>query len=230
MRKVLIGLAVVVVLLIGLDLVAGRILSDRIGAALQKKFSLSEQPSVSLSDPGLLIHLARGHIPSLHLNATTTASSGVAADIALDLKDVTFPRSVVYGGHGTVTIGSGTATAHIDQAEVQRLVAARLPEYDIKVAIDDAGIHANVSKDILGFSVGGNVTVKVEPAPGGVRLVPTAIDFPPELEKAAQSALQQSGVLDIALPLPNGATVTSASTSPGMLTVVATLGAVQIQV
>lgn len=228
MRKALVAaLALLVVLAVGGTVLANHLVGQRIASGVQQQLGLPQRPAVHVADPLVLVHAAQGRIPTLRADIAVPASSGVAATATLMLHDVRFPRSLLLGGHGTVTVGSGTATVQISQAALQQLAAQRFPEADLTVQVEPDGVHVRVAESVLGIDVGGDVTIQVQPAAGGVRLVATSVNLPAPVSGVVREAFG-SGI-HVALPLPPGATVTSIETGTGTLTVRASFGQLELR-
>jgi hypothetical protein len=124
MRGFLITLAVLVVLLVGVDFGARFVAQDRVATQLQTQLKLASTPSVSIHGFPFLTQAAAGQYPSVTLTADHIAYQQLQ-DITLtaDLGDVTLPsQALIDGTVSSIPARTVTASAIVDPADLARVL------------------------------------------------------------------------------------------------------------
>ncbi|MEJ2869597.1 DUF2993 domain-containing protein [Actinomycetospora sp. OC33-EN08] len=124
MRGFLITLAVLAVLLVGVDTGARFVAQDRVASQLQTQLDLDEQPSVDINGFPFLTQAAAGEYPSVTLTAEHIPYRQLR-DITLvaDLGDVSLPpQSLIDGSVRSIPARTVTASAQVDPADLARIL------------------------------------------------------------------------------------------------------------
>ena len=149
MRRLLVAAVVLVLLGAGADFAAARIFEGRVTEALQQEYDLGRRPVVQVRDFPFLPHLATGRFSAIDVAATDLRARGVnAARLSLQLHDVRVPREVLLGEPGGVDVGRAEGQVELTEAEVNRLVASRLPGASLTVSRD--GVRVRLRTELLG--------------------------------------------------------------------------------
>lgn len=136
-RRLLIGLAVLVGLLVAVD-VLGRLVAEAATAkALMSSLSLSSQPKVSLGGEPFLVHLLSGSFPTVTVEGREVNSGPLTLrSVHAVLRDVRVPvLSLARGRRVTVTADSGSGTATVSAAEITSVLQSR----GLAVTVEFAG-------------------------------------------------------------------------------------------
>jgi LmeA-like phospholipid-binding len=220
MRKFLVFVVVLAVIGVAADFLAGRAFETRTSQVVQQRFQLQREPVVQVRDFPFLLSVARGR-----LDTVDVAASGVdAGDFTLDrlqlsLQDVEFPREVLLGRPGTVTVRRASGQVRITEEEVNRLIAAQLDGARIDIGRDGVTVHLTLRTPLL-----------AEPVPVRVRGILTIragrIVFLPQGVEAAEFDLpdqlldQLNQRVAYRLPaLPGGMVPDRVSNEPGALVI-----------
>jgi hypothetical protein len=124
MRGFLITLAVLVVLLVGVDFGARWIAEDRVATQLQSQLELDNEPDVAIGGFPFLTQAAAGEYGSVTLTAEHIPYRQLK-DITLvaDLGDVTLPpQSLIDGTVRSIPARTVTASAQVDPADLARVL------------------------------------------------------------------------------------------------------------
>jgi hypothetical protein len=220
MRKFLVFVVVLAVIGVAADFLAGRAFETRTSQVVQQRFQLQREPVVQVRDFPFLLSVARGR-----LDTVDVATSGVdAGDFTLDrlqlsLQDVEFPREVLLGRPGTVTVRRAGGQVRITEEEVNRLIAAQLDGARIDIGRDGVTVHLTLQTPLL-----------AEPVPVQVRGILTIragriVFLPQDVEAAGfdlpdQLLDQLNQRVAYRLPaLPGGMVPDRVSNEPGALVI-----------
>lgn len=124
MRGFLITLAVLVVLLVGVDFGARWVAQDRVATELQQQLKLDAEPDVAIHGFPFLTQAASGEYGSVTLTAEHIPYRQLQ-DITLsaDLDDVTLPaQSLIDGTVRSIPARTVTASAAVDPADLARIL------------------------------------------------------------------------------------------------------------
>jgi hypothetical protein len=126
-RRLLIGLAVLVGLLVVLDVAARLLTQAATSRALASSLSLTGNPTVSISGEPFLAHLVAGSFPAITVEGQQVDSGGLRLEtVHAVLRDVQVPvLSLARGNRVTVTAESGSGTATVTAAEITRVFQRR---------------------------------------------------------------------------------------------------------
>jgi hypothetical protein len=214
MRRLLIGVLVLVLLGAVADFAAARIFEDRVTEALQREFDLGRRPVVQVRDVPFLPHLATGRFSTIDLAATDATARGInAAQLKLTLHGVRVPREVMLGEPGRVTVDRADGTIELTEAEVNRLLADRLQGGSL--AIEEDGVRVRVEVPLLGEAL---VTGRLGARDGGVSFTPDEIrlDGRGPLQPGLEDQLSSQFSFQVPLPeLPAGVRLERVDTRPG---------------
>lgn len=129
MRRAVILLAVLAVVLVGLDLGLRLVGEYHAGAQIQRSMGLPERPDVSLKGFPFLGHLATGDFSSVSVEASDTEFEGIEVEsVRLTLRDVAFPPGqLLFGGESTVRAEEGEGTVSLTAEAINRALEAEVP-------------------------------------------------------------------------------------------------------
>jgi LmeA-like phospholipid-binding len=227
-RKLLIAAVVLLILGVAADFAAARVFEDRVTEVLQREYDLDRRPVVQVRDFPFLPHLATGRFSAIDVAATDLRARGVnAARLALQLRDVRVPREVLLGEPGGVNVGRAEGQVELTEAEVNRLVAARLPGASLTVSRD--GVRVRLRTELLGQPLEAVAT-------GGLGVRGDAIAFTPDsvrlgngVDPALESQLAPRLTFEVPLPeLPAGLKLEQVETRPGAVVVGGRAAAVRL--
>jgi hypothetical protein len=180
-RRLLIGLAVLAVLLVGADFGLRAVAERAVGRELQRSLQLSTRPSVSLGGFPFLLHLVEGRFPSASAQANGFGAGDLSfGSVDLALRDLrTSSGRLITGEATSVRAASGSGTATISAAEAT------------------AALHARGIDGTVRF-VGGEVRIRSSQLPREIR-VTLALSGHNLVLRSADPALP--GSFSIALPV-----------------------------
>jgi hypothetical protein len=227
-RKLLVGAVVLLILGVAADFAAARVFEDRVTDTLQREYDLDRRPVVQVRDFPFLPHLATGRFSAIDVAATDLRARGVnVAQLTLNLRDVRVPRAVLLGEPGGVDVGRADGQVELTEAEVNRLLADRLPGASLAVGRD--GVRVRLRTELLGRPLEAVAT-------GGLAVRGDAIAFTPEsvrlgdgLDPALESQLAPRLTFEVPLPaLPAGLRVERVDTRPGAVIISGRAAAVRV--
>jgi hypothetical protein len=214
MRKLLIGVVILVLLGAGADFVAARVFESRVTDALQREYDLGRRPVVQVRDFPFLPHLATGRFSTIDVAATDARAKGInAAQLQLTLQGVRVPREVMLGEGGQVTVDRADGTIELTEAEVNRLLADRLQGGALDIT--DDGVELRVDLALVGQA---QVTGKLGARGGAVTFTPDEIRLGDRgrLDPATEDLLSDQFTFRVPLPeLPAGVRLERVDTRPG---------------
>ena len=228
MRKLLIAAVVLLILGVAADFAAARVFEDRVTDVLQREYDLDRRPVVQVRDFPFLPHLATGRFSAIDVAATDLRAKGVnAARLALQLRDVRVPREVLLGDPGGVDVGRAEGQVELTEAEVNRLLADRLPGASLAAGRD--GVRGRLRTELLGRPLEAVAT-------GGLAVRGDAIAFTPDsvrlgngVDQALESQLAPRLTFEVPLPeLPAGLRLERVETRPGAVVVGGRAAAVRL--
>jgi LmeA-like phospholipid-binding len=232
MRKLVIGLVVLLIAAVAADFVAARVFESRVAEELGRRYEIQGRPIVQVRDFPFLPHLVTGHISTVDLAARNVRDRGTTiARVEVHLHDLTIPRSVMLGHSGQVRVGRADGEATVGAAELNRLVADRLQGGTLEVTED--GVRLGVRTTVLGRPVDATLSGRLTAAGGRVVLVPTDVEVESDtgaaLPRAVRDALLRRFGFPIPLPrLPAGIQVERIVTQPGFLVVAGQATAIRL--
>jgi hypothetical protein len=126
-RRILIGLAVLLGLLVVLDIGARFAAEAATAKALMSSLSLSSQPKVTIQGEPFLIHLVSGSFPTVTIEGQEVNSGPLTLkSVHAVLHDVHVPvLALTRGQRVTVRAASGSGTATVTAAEITSVLQSR---------------------------------------------------------------------------------------------------------
>lgn len=199
MRKLLIGLTVLVILLVVADRVAVKIAENRIGSQIEAAYGLSSRPTVSIQGFPFLTQVITGDYPEVDVS-TPQAQAGAATLDGLRVRftDVHAALSQMLGsGQKSVTAGHADGWATLPFAEIEQ----HLPRgMRLKPHGNDLKVSGMLQVGALRVPVSGTVALAVTSA--GVAVRPLSLTTAGGVGVPAAVALPLGVVVPIAaLPL-----------------------------
>jgi LmeA-like phospholipid-binding len=179
MRKLLLIFLVLLILAIGADVLARRTAEDQVAQRLQKKLSLSSEPSVSMSGLPFLVDLLRGEIEVVEMTGDQIRSEDMTIDeIEVEMREVHFSVADVIDGSGRINVRSGDGQATVTQSDLNAALAGVGAPFTVDltsdglVAASDGGeVQGDIALDGGSLSVSGEglPTVPLDlPSLGGI--------------------------------------------------------------
>jgi hypothetical protein len=227
-RKLLVAVVILLILGVAADFAAARVFEDRVTDVLQREYDLGRRPVVQVRDFPFLPHLATGRFSAIDVAAEDLRARGVnAARLTLHLRDVRVPREVLLGEPGGVDVGRADGQVELTEAEVNRLLARRLPGASLTVGRD--GVRVRLRTELLGQPLEAVAT-------GGFGVTGDAIAFTPEsvrlgdgVDPAFERQLAPMLTFEVPLPeLPAGLRLERVDTRPGTVVVSGRAAAVRL--
>jgi hypothetical protein len=215
MRKLLIGVVVLLILGVAADFAAARVFEDRVTDVLQREYDLDRRPVVQVRDFPFLPHLASGRFSTVDVAATDVRARGVnAARLVLHLHDVRVPRDVLLGEPGGVDVGRADGEVELTEAEVNRLLAGQLPGASLAVGQD--GVRMRLRTELLGQPLEAVATGRLAVRGGAIAFTPESVRLGDGLDPALESQVAPRLTFEVPLPeLPAGLELERVDTRPG---------------
>jgi hypothetical protein len=219
MRKLLIAAVVLLILGVAADFAAARVFEDRVTEVIQREYGLDRRPVVQVRDFPFLPHLATGRLETVDVAATDVQAGGVtAARLVLHLHDVRAPRDVLLGERGRVEVGRADGQVELTEAEVNRLLADRLPGASLDVG--DDGVRVRLRTELLGQPVEAVATGRLGASRGAIAFAPEKVELGGGLDPALESQVAPLLAVRVPLPeLPAGLRLEGVDTRPGTVIV-----------
>jgi hypothetical protein len=132
MRRLLIGLVVLVAILVAVDFGLRLLTGYWLGRGLESSLSLSERPSVSLGAFPFLPELVSGKVSSVTVQANGPVGEGKLPihELTLTLRDVSFsPSQLAAGSSTTVHTENGDGTAQFTQGDLNAALGGIGPDH-----------------------------------------------------------------------------------------------------
>jgi hypothetical protein len=227
-RKLLIGAVILLILGVAADFAAARVFEDRVTDVLQREYDLDRRPVVQVRDFPFLPHLATGRFSAIDVAATDLRAKGVnAARLALQLRDVRVPREVLFGEPGGVDVGRAEGQVELTEAEVNRLVADRLPGASLTVTRD--GVRVRLRTELLGQPLEVVATGSLGVRGDAIAFTPDSVRLGDGVDPALESQLAPRLTFEVPLPeLPAGLKLEQVETRPGAVVVGGRAAAVRL--
>jgi hypothetical protein len=220
MRKFLVFVVVLAVIGVAADFLAGRAFETRTRQLVQRRFQLEREPVVQVRDFPFLLSVARGRLDTVDVATTSVDAGDFTLDtLQLSLHDVEFPRAVLFGRPGTITVRRASGQVRVSQEEVNRLIKAQLDGAAIAIGKDGVTVRLQVESPLFAepvpVKVLGILTVR------GARIV-----FLPQRVEAAGVTVPDQIVAQLNRrvayrlpPLPGGLVPDRVSNEPGALVI-----------
>jgi hypothetical protein len=227
-RKLLVAAVVLLILGVAADFAAARVFEDRVTEVLQREYDLDRRPVVQVRDFPFLPHLATGRFSAIDVAATDLRARGVnAARLALELRDVRVPREVLFGEPGGVDVGRAEGQVELSEAEVNRLVAGRLPGASLTVGRD--GVRVRLRTEFLGQPLEVVATGDLGVRGDAITFTPDSVQLGNGVDPALESQLAPRLTFEVPLPeLPAGLKLERVETRPGAVVVGGRAAAVRL--
>jgi hypothetical protein len=229
MKRLIIGLIVLVGVLVGVDFGAAALAESAVSRQMREQIGLPDDPDVRINGFPFLTQALAGHYSSVAVTADRLRVGELQeVEIVADLRDVDAPLSEVLGsGPKSLRVAEADGTVRVGADDIERLLGTvdklrieSLDEEALAQAVEDGAdaALADVDPDTVARLVGTteflgedtevSVIVALELSDGLVRVVPRDIrvggpDADP-LPEALQNALRQRFTVEIdpgSLPL-----------------------------
>jgi LmeA-like phospholipid-binding len=227
MRKLLVLLLLAAVL-VGADFVAARVFESKVTTALERKYQLGGRPVVQVHDFPFLPHLLTGRFSEIDLAASDARARGLDLDkVEVRLHGVRVPRSVLFGGHGSVRVERTDGQVELSQQQVNRLLADRVAGGT--VSIEASGVRLRVDADVLGRRVEAVVAGRLAASNGRLAFQPQSVEVGGVRDPVLESTLVSRFSVEVPLPrLPADIQVERVHTEPGALLLEGRAGAIEV--
>jgi hypothetical protein len=227
-RKLLITAVVLLILGVAADFAAARVFEDRVTDVIQREYDLDRRPVVQVRDFPFLPHLATGRFSAIDVAATDLRARGVnAARLLLQLRDVRVPREVLLGEPGGVDVGRAEGEVELTEAEVNRLVADRLPGTSLTVTGD--GVRVRLRTELLGQPLEAVAAGSLGVRGDAIAFTPDSVRLGDGVDPALESQLAPRLTFEVPLPdLPAGLKLERVETRPGTVVVGGRAAAVRL--
>jgi LmeA-like phospholipid-binding len=227
-RKLLVAAVVLLILGVAADFAAARVFEDRVTDVLQREYDLGRRPVVQVRDFPFLPHLATGRFSTVDVAATDLRAGGVtAARLALHLRDVRVPREVLLGEPGGVDVGRADGQVELTEAEVNRLLADRLPGASLTVGRD--GVRVRLRTELLGQPLEAVATGSLRVRGDAIAFIPESVRLGDGVDPAFESQVAPRLTFEVPLPeLPAGLRVERVDTRPGAVVISGRAAAVRV--
>jgi hypothetical protein len=227
-RKLLIAAVVLLILAVAADFAAARVFEDRVTEVLQREYDLDRRPVVQVRDFPFLPHLATGRFSAIDVAATDLRARGVnAARLTLHLRDVRVPREVLLGEPGGVDVRRADGQVELTEAEVNRLLASRLPGASLTVGRD--GVRVRLRTELLGQPLEAVATGSLGVTGDAIAFTPESVRLGDGVDPAFERQLAPMLTFEVPLPeLPAGLRLERVDTRPGTVVVSGRAAAVRL--
>ena len=228
MRKLLVAAVVLLILGVAADFAAARVFEDRVTDVLQREYGLDRRPVVQVRDFPFLPHLATGRFSAIDVAADDVRARGVnAARLTLHLRDVRVPREVLLGEPGGVDVGRADGQVELTEAEVNRLLARRLPGASLTVGRD--GVRVRLRTELLGQPLEAVATGSLGVTGDAIAFTPNSVRLGDGIDPAFERQLAPMLTFEVPLPeLPAGLRLEGVDTRPGTVVVSGRAAAVRL--
>lgn len=225
MRRLLVGLVVLLGLLLVADRAGAAIASQAVAAQVQAGAGLAAEPAVEIGGFPFLTQAVSGRYDDVEVTARGVETPELTVDrLTATLRGVEVPLSAALSGSvASVPVEGVTATALVGYDELSRRSGDR------RLTVAPAGDRVRVtgSVDVLGQTLSATAVSRVEVVDGALRVVAESYQVG---DAAANEALTRAlgGRLDLLLPvtgLPYGLQVTGVDVRPDGVAVRASAGA-----
>lgn len=227
MRKLLIALVVLAVLAVGGDYAAARLFESRVTTILEQRYDLGTRPIVQVRDFPFLPHLLSGNFSAIDLAAKEVRAEGITAQaLELHLRGVHVPRKVLLGGSGDVRVDHADGEVTLSEAEVNRLLAAELPQ-PLTLSFQPDEVRARARVTVLGQAVDALVTGRLGVSAGRLTFTPTHVEAA-GLPSALLSRVAGLVAFQVSLRLPAGIQLERVNTEQGAVVVTGQAASLQV--
>ncbi|HET6257098.1 DUF2993 domain-containing protein [Pseudonocardia sp.] len=215
MRRVVIGLLVLVGLLVAVDYGSAALAESAVSRQMREQIGLADDPSVRINGFPFLTQAVSGHYRSVDIDAPRIHVGQLQElDVSAQLRDVTAPLSMLLGsGPKTLRVQEAEGTVRVSASDVQRLLPGieglgidSLDKKALQQAVKDGGQASLAQLDpakvarfvgtgtVLGQQVQVSVIALLQLTDGQAEIVPQDIqlgDNAPALPAAVQRTLRQ---------------------------------------
>jgi hypothetical protein len=194
-RKLLVGLLVVLVLAVagdfGLRLWTESVVADRVDESL----GLPQRPDVDMHGFPFTLQVLRSRFQQVDVEMRDLQTQGLVLDaVRLELRGVEFPREQLFNrGPGRVTAAQGTGVIEVTDEDL----TAYLQGADIPITVEFLApeVQASGTLTVAGIEVEASATAEL-------RLVDGSLVFEPEEVRVAEDITVPVGALSFEVPLP----------------------------
>ncbi|HEY4419250.1 MAG TPA: DUF2993 domain-containing protein [Pseudonocardia sp.] len=215
MRRVVIGLLVLVGLLVAVDYGSAALAESAVSRQMREQIGLADDPSVRINGFPFLTQAVSGHYRSIDIDAARIRLGQLQElDVSAQLRDVTAPLSMILGsGPKTLRVSEAEGTVRVSATDVQRLLPGikdlridTLDDEALEQVVDDGGDASLADLDpdhaarfsgtatFLGQKEDVSVIAVLQLDSGQAEIIPRDIrlgDDQKPLPQAQQRALQQ---------------------------------------
>jgi hypothetical protein len=133
-RTLWIILGVVVALLVGGDIALRSVAEARVEASVQRALGLPREPDIDLQGFPFTLHLIRGRITEVDVQAIDLDAEGLEVERAVfDFRDVRFPRrALLFGGGGTISVDGGRGEAEISDLALTEFLGTNGVPFEVR--------------------------------------------------------------------------------------------------
>jgi LmeA-like phospholipid-binding len=191
MRKLLIGVAVLIVLLVAADRIGVAVAENQIAQRLQTAYGLPAKPGVSITGFPFLTQVAAGDYAEIDVSVGQVQADGTT------LHDLTVKLTGVHASIPQV-LGSGASTVTADQAAGSAVVGfaaveQRLP-HGFRLASDGKNLRVSGKVNYHGIRVPVTATVALRVTGSGIRVTPVDVTIPGGISPPVSAYSSKLGV------------------------------------
>jgi hypothetical protein len=145
----------------------------------------------------------------------------------LHLHDVRVPRDVLFGDPGRIDVGRADGQVELTEAEVNRLLAGRLP--GASLAVGEDGVRVRLRTELLGQPLEAVATGRLGVRGGAISFTPEAVRLGNGLDPALESQVAPRLTFEVPLPeLPAGLRLERVDTRPDTVVLSGRAAAVRV--
>lgn len=212
-RRLLIGLLVLLLVLVGALVVADRVaagfaeraIAERVRQEVTRQDASAQVESVSVGGFPFLTQVASGHYESISMRLTEVTGSVEGTGLSLprvdiDARDVDAPLETLRSGSGDVTAGTVHGAGTISYESVTKLI----DRPGLSLAEQDGKLGVTAPVDVLGqkFTVRGTADVTVQDGQVALRFENLSADELPDIPLAQAALRNYADQISIKIPLP----------------------------
>jgi hypothetical protein len=224
MRKLLIGVAVLVVLLVAADRIGVAVAENQIAERLQTAYGLPAKPGVSITGFPFLTQVVVGDYAEIDVSVNQVEANGTTLhDLNVHLTGVHATITQVLGnGSSLVTADQAVGSAVVDFATVEQ----RLP-HGFRLTSDGKNLRVSGKVNYRGLRVPVTATVALRAAGTGIRVTPVDVTIPGGISLPVTAYSSKLGVVVPLGALPLHLHLTGVQVTPGGVRISAAASNVQ---
>jgi hypothetical protein len=191
MRKLLIGVAVLIVLLVAADRIGVAVAENQIAERLQTAYKLPAKPGVSITGFPFLTQVVAGDYSEIDVSVSQVQANGTT------LHDLTVKLTGVHASVSQV-LGSGSSSVTADQAAGSAVVTFATVEqhlpHGFRLASDGKNLTVSGKVSYHGFHVPVTATVALRISDSGIRVTPVDVTIPGGISLPVSAYSRKLGV------------------------------------